>query len=79
MIEYKSVETFWKKVKGGNTMRRNARFHAIALAAALGLQTLSAPLAYAAEDSFELEVEADGEEELYHLKVMSAVLPKSHS
>ena len=37
-------------------MRRNARFHAIALAAALGLQTISAPLAYAAEDDQQLEL-----------------------
>ena len=42
-------------------MRRNARFHAIALAAALGLQTISAPLAYAAEEDQQLELPEEGE------------------
>ena len=45
-------------------MRRNSRFHAIALAVALGIQTISSPVAYAAEitDLDEVTLEEDHEE-----------------
>ncbi len=50
-----------EKVKGGFTMRRNSRFQSLALAAALTMQTIGAPVVHAAEDVQQVSVPTEAE------------------